>query len=93
MSVKRNAALGFIFITILIDVIGFGIIIPVLAIAGNLAKKKTTPISDGTFRTDNGLFFGLLIAVILIVGGLTFFPALSFGPVVEHLLLNNGISF
>lgn len=67
----------------------FGVIIPVLAIAGNMAKKKITPPSAGTFHTDNGLFIGLLIAVILIVGGLTFFPALSLGPVIEHLLMNN----
>lgn len=66
----------------------FGIIIPVLAIAGSMAKKKTIPPSAGTFHTDNWLFVGLLIAVILIVGGLTFFPALSLGPIVEHLLLN-----
>jgi K+-transporting ATPase ATPase A chain len=71
----------------------FGIIIPVLAIAGNLAGKKITPPSAGTFRTDNWLFIGLLIAVILIVGGLTFFPALSLGPIIEHLLLNSGITF
>ena len=71
----------------------FGIIIPVLAIAGNMARKNITPSSAGTFRTDNGLFSGLLIAVILIVGGLTFFPALSLGPIVEHLLLNHGITF
>lgn len=71
----------------------FGIIIPVLAIAGSMARKKITPPSSGTFHTDNGLFAGLLIAVILIVGGLTFFPALSLGPIIEHLLLNNGITF
>jgi K+-transporting ATPase ATPase A chain len=71
----------------------FGVIIPVLAIAGNMAKKKITPPSAGTFRTDNWLFIGLLIAVILIVGGLTFFPALSLGPVIEHLLMNSGITF
>lgn len=71
----------------------FGVIIPVLAIAGNLAKKKITPPSTGTFRTDNWLFIGLLIAVILIVGGLTFFPALSLGPIIEHLLLKSGITF
>jgi potassium-transporting ATPase potassium-binding subunit len=65
----------------------FGIIVPVLAIAGNMAGKKITPSSSGTFRTDTWLFGLLLIAVILIVGGLTFFPALSLGPVVEHLLL------
>jgi len=71
----------------------FGIIIPVLAIAGSMAQKKITPLSAGTFRTDNGLFIGLLIGVILIVGGLTHFPALSLGPIVEHLLMNNGITF
>jgi potassium-transporting ATPase potassium-binding subunit len=71
----------------------FGVIIPVLAIAGSMAKKKTIPPSAGTFHTDNWLFVGLLIAVILIVGGLTFFPALSLGPVIEHLLMNNGIIF
>jgi len=65
----------------------FCVIIPVLAIAGNMAKKKITPPSAGTFHTDNFLFIGLLIAVILIVGGLTYFPALSFGPIIEHLLM------
>jgi len=71
----------------------FGIIIPVMAIAGSMAQKKITPSSSGTFHTDNWLFIGLLIAVILIVGGLTHFPALSLGPIVEHLLMNNGITF
>ena len=66
----------------------FGVIIPMLAIAGSLAGKNITPTSAGTFRTDNWLFASLLIAVILIVGGLTYFPALSLGPIVEHLLLN-----
>jgi K+-transporting ATPase ATPase A chain len=71
----------------------FGIIIPVLAIAGSMAGKKITPLSAGTFRTDNWLFIGLLITVILIVGGLTHFPALSLGPVIDHLLMNSGITF
>ena len=71
----------------------FGVIIPVLAIAGSLAGKNITPTSAGTFRTDTWLFAGLLIAVILIVGGLTYFPALSLGPIIEHLLMNNGITF
>jgi potassium-transporting ATPase potassium-binding subunit len=71
----------------------FGVIIPVLAIAGNMARKKITPDSSGTFRTDNMLFIGLLIAVIVIVGGLTFFPALSLGPIMEHLLMNAGVTF
>ena len=71
----------------------FGIIIPVMAIAGSMAEKKITPSSAGTFHTDNWLFIGLLIAVILIVGGLTHFPALSLGPIIEHLLMNNGMTF
>jgi K+-transporting ATPase ATPase A chain len=71
----------------------FGVIIPVLAIAGSMAKKKIVPPSAGTFHTDNALFVGLLIAVIVIVGGLTFFPALSLGPIIEHLLLMKGITF
>ncbi len=71
----------------------FGVIIPVLAIAGNMAQKKITPASLGTFLTDNWLFVGLLVIIILIVGGLTFFPVLSLGPIVEHLLLQSGVSF
>jgi K+-transporting ATPase ATPase A chain len=71
----------------------FGVIIPVLAIAGSLAQKKITPVSSGTFLTDNWLFITLLVGVILIIGGLTFFPALSLGPVIEHLLLARGITF
>ena len=71
----------------------FGVIIPVMAMAGSMAKKKITPLSAGTFRTDNALFIALLIGVILIVGGLTHFPALSLGPIVEHFLMNNGITF
>lgn len=71
----------------------FGVIVPVLAIAGKMAQKTITPTSSGTFRTDNWLFICLLICVILIIGGLTFFPALSVGPVIEHFLMRNGISF
>jgi K+-transporting ATPase ATPase A chain len=71
----------------------FGIIVPVMAIAGSMATKKITPISSGTFRTDNWLFVMLLISVIIIVGGLTFFPPLALGPVVEHLLMNQGVGF
>lgn len=65
----------------------FGVIIPVLAISGKMAEKKITPVSAGTFRTDTMLFGLLLASVILIIGGLTFFPALSLGPVVEHLIM------
>ncbi len=69
------------------------IILPSLAIAGSLVKKKTAPRSSGTFSTDSFLFFVLLISVILIVGALTFFPALSLGPIVEQLLMLKGYSF
>jgi K+-transporting ATPase ATPase A chain len=71
----------------------FGIIIPILAIAGSLVRKNITPASQGTLRTDTLLFAVLLIAIILIVGALTFFPALSLGPLMEHLLMNKGILF
>jgi len=71
----------------------FAVIIPVLAIAGKLAGKKITPQSSGTFRTDHWLFICLLTGVILFIGGLTFFPALSLGPIVEHLLVSGGITF
>ena len=64
--------------------------VPVLAIAGSLAAKKSVPPSAGTFPTTGALFIGLLVGVILIVGGLTFFPALALGPVVEHLAMING---
>ncbi len=64
----------------------FGIMIPALALGGALAEKEVVPESLGTFRTDNGMFAGLTIGVILIIGGLTFFPAVSLGPVVEQLI-------
>ena len=71
----------------------FLFVIPVLAVAGSLAAKKIVPSSAGTFPTDGGLFVGLVVGVILIVGGLTFFPALALGPVVEHLAMHAGTSF
>ena len=71
----------------------FFVIVPALAIAGSLAAKKTVPASVGTFPTTGPLFVGLLIGVILIVGGLTFFPALALGPIVEHLAANAGQTF
>jgi len=71
----------------------FTIILPTLAIAGSLAEKKYSPPSLGTFATDSGIFAVLLISVILIVGALTFFPALSLGPIVEHFLMLNGRVF
>jgi K+-transporting ATPase ATPase A chain len=71
----------------------FLMMIPVLALAGNLAQKKTVPPSPGTFPVNTSLFSVLLTGVILIVGALTFFPALSLGPVLEHLLLHAGKTF
>jgi K+-transporting ATPase ATPase A chain len=71
----------------------FFMIIPILAIAGNLAAKKQVPESLGTFPVTGPLFSVLLICVILIVGALTFFPALSLGPILEHLLMNAGKAF
>jgi K+-transporting ATPase ATPase A chain len=71
----------------------FFMIIPMLAIAGNLAKKKTVPASAGTFPVTTPLFTVLLVSVIVIVGALTFFPALSLGPVLEHLLMTAGKTF
>lgn len=71
----------------------FGVIIPVLAIAGSMVKKRVTPPSAGTFPTDRSLFVGMLIAVVLIVGALTYFPALSLGPIIEHLLMQAGRVF
>jgi K+-transporting ATPase ATPase A chain len=71
----------------------FAIIVPVLAIAGSMACKKTAPFSAGTFQTDNGTFVILLVFIVLIIGALTFFPALSLGPLVEHLLMLAGQGF
>jgi K+-transporting ATPase ATPase A chain len=71
----------------------FFMIIPMLAIAGNLAQKKYVPPSLGTFPVTTPLFSALLIGVILIVGALTFFPALSLGPILEHLLMAAGKTF
>lgn len=71
----------------------FGVIAPVLVIAGSLAAKKICPASPGTFRTETATFATLLIFVIVVVGGLTFFPALSLGPIIEHFLMINGKAF
>ena len=65
----------------------FWMIIPAMAIAGSLAAKKSIPVSSGTFPTTGGLFVGLVVGVIVIVGGLTFFPALALGPIVEQLAM------
>ncbi|MFN8471013.1 MAG: potassium-transporting ATPase subunit KdpA [Anaerolineae bacterium] len=71
----------------------FWMIIPTLAIAGSLARKKMTAPTAGTFPTTGALFVGLLVGVVLIIGGLTFFPALSLGPIVEHFMLVAGHTF
>jgi K+-transporting ATPase ATPase A chain len=71
----------------------FWMIIPTMAIAGSLVGKKTVPASAGTFPTTGGLFIGLLVGVIVIIGGLTFFPALALGPIVEQLSINAGTLF
>jgi potassium-transporting ATPase potassium-binding subunit len=71
----------------------FFMIIPAMAIAGSLAAKKSVPLSAGTFPTTGGLFVGLVVGVILIVGGLTFFPALALGPIVEHLAMQAKMVF
>ena len=71
----------------------FFMIIPAMAIAGSLAGKKSIPPSAGTFPTTGGLFVGLVVGVILIIGGLTFFPALALGPIVEHLAMNANTLF
>jgi len=68
----------------------FAIIVPILAIAGSMVGKKVAPPSSGTFPTTGLTFVGLLIAVVLVIGGLNFFPALSLGPIVEHFLMTSG---
>jgi potassium-transporting ATPase potassium-binding subunit len=71
----------------------YGVMVPVLAVAGSLAKKKRTPAGPGTFPTNNLTFIFTLLAVILIVGALTFFPVLTLGPLVEHFLMMQGRVF
>jgi K+-transporting ATPase ATPase A chain len=71
----------------------FFMIVPAMALAGSLASKKSIPPSAGTLPTTGGLFIGLVVGVILIIGGLTFFPALALGPIVEHLAMNANTLF
>ncbi|MHC1764453.1 MAG: potassium-transporting ATPase subunit KdpA [Verrucomicrobiia bacterium] len=71
----------------------FAVIVPMLVIAGSLAAKRFCPPSSGTFPTDGAMFVVLLVAVVIIVGALTFLPALTLGPVVEHLLMQQGRAF
>jgi K+-transporting ATPase ATPase A chain len=87
-TVYYNLALGFAML-----VGRFAVIIPVLAIAGSLVKKKSSPQTAGTFATDSPIFAILLIGVIIIVGALTFLPALSLGPIVEQFLMIKGQAF
>lgn len=87
-TIYYNLALGIVML------IGrFGVILPVLAIAGSMAVKTQTPQGTGTFATDSLLFVALLVGIIIVVGGLTFLPALSLGPIVEHFLMMSGRSF
>jgi potassium-transporting ATPase potassium-binding subunit len=69
----------------------FWLVVPVLAIAGSLARKKVIPVGPGTLPTHTPLFVGLLIGTVFIVGALTFIPALALGPIVEHLVMQGGI--
>jgi K+-transporting ATPase ATPase A chain len=71
----------------------FLMIVPLLAIAGSMVKKKRVAASSGTFPTDTPLFAGLLVGVIIIVGALTYFPGVALGPVVEHFLMQAGKTF
>jgi K+-transporting ATPase ATPase A chain len=87
-TIFYNTTLGFAML------IGrFAMIVPMLAVAGSLAAKKQVPPSAGTFPTHGALFVGLLIGVVLIVGGLTYFPAVSLGPIVEHAAMLAGTLF
>ena len=71
----------------------FGYLVPVMAIAGSLAAKTKLAPSAGTFPTHGTLFVALLVGVILILGGLQYFPALALGPIVEHFLMLAGKTF
>jgi K+-transporting ATPase ATPase A chain len=71
----------------------FSFILPTLAIAGSLAAKKKVPTTSGTLPTHGALFVGLLVGVVVVIGALTFFPALSLGPIVEHFLMYEGKLF
>jgi potassium-transporting ATPase potassium-binding subunit len=71
----------------------FGVIIPAMALAGSLAAKKRTTATAGTFPTTGPLWIGLLVGVIVIVGALTYFPAYSLGPIIEHIQMDHGVTF
>jgi K+-transporting ATPase ATPase A chain len=90
-----NANTAFFNLTLAFDMLigRFLMIVPALALAGSMVDKKVTPAGLGTFPTDGWLFVALLVSVVIIVGALTFFPALSLGPVVEHFAARNGRIF
>ncbi|MDP3858262.1 MAG: potassium-transporting ATPase subunit KdpA [Stagnimonas sp.] len=92
-GLTANAPLWNTFLGITMLVGRFAMIVPLLAVAGSLAAKPVVAPSLGTFPTNSGLFVGLLIGVLLIVGGLTYFPALALGPIVEQLALHAGQSY
>jgi K+-transporting ATPase ATPase A chain len=71
----------------------FLFMIPALAAAGSLAGKKRVPVTSGTLPTHGMLFVGLLVATVVVIGALTFFPAVSLGPIVEHFLMHQGKLF
>lgn len=71
----------------------FGVIIPIMAVAGSFSQKSISPPSEGTFKTDNALFLLLLLAVILVVGALSHLPSLALGPITEHVLMVKGVTF
>ncbi len=71
----------------------FAMIVPILALAGSLARKKLVATSAGTFPVSGPLFTTLLVGTILLVGAFTFFPALSLGPIIEHFLMHSGKVF
>ena len=90
-----NANTNWYNLSLVVNMLGgrFLMMVPMLALAGSLARKKSIPPSSGTFPVNTALFTVLLIGVILIVGALTFFPALTLGPILEHLLLHAGKTF
>ena len=71
----------------------FFFMIPLIAIGGSLAAKKKTPVTSGTFRTHGPLFVGLFVGTVVLIAALTFFPAISLGPAVEHFLMHSGKLF
>lgn len=92
-GLNANTVYYNVFLAVVMLIGRFGVIVPMLAVAGSLAPKRVSPPSSGTFPTDTPLFVFLLMGVILIVGALTFFPALTLGPIVEQMLMLKGNTF